>query len=205
MFYKFKGWNSLPIEYRISRACTIVEYGKTCEKLGLPLSYDSIKLRSADLSFYRSYKRYCNELGFVNPLEYTLIMDKVLRYYDSQVLRSQMEKSADMPWQDYVLSLIDTNVECSNMKERMFVKNKYIRKYYKDNGIDWHKNPYWKPYVFRQIDETCPPLVKQDLFVRKENIRRYYFLNILMMSKEYWDNLLYLLTQRFVCLWLKNF
>lgn len=126
-FHKFKSWNKLSLVSKFSCARCIVE---KCEylksnHLSLDTPLNGFSLSSLDLSFYRSYKRFCrtfltfkdgdyyfdsDEFGL---FDYVVLMDRILTRYYFYLLREQMKMSEVMGNDEYYLSLIDTKCEFS--------------------------------------------------------------------------------------------
>lgn len=157
-FHRFKGFSEMDFGTKLSCATNIVGICAKAERYGIRLNdidfvdrspsgiiHRRYDLKSDDLSFYRSYKRFCIWFGYYCISDYLILMDKVINCYKSNLLYEQMKEYEVLGKQQYLLSLIDTEVE--HPEKRLFkLRIKGVNK-----------------CLLRGDSVVCPPLVRDRL------------------------------------------
>ena len=172
-FARFKGFNEMDFNAKLSRAyCLCESFGRAKNK-GISLNTFLVnhEFSSLDLNFYRSYLRFLQTFCKYVPYDYVggkgyyvfngsefslydymLLFDSVNCYYNACMLREQMKTFETLGSYNYYLNLVDTRVESSpSARIRLLISTDKV--FRGKNSLD----------RLLKVDMNCPPAVRNEL------------------------------------------
>lgn len=159
-----KGFSQMSFGDFVSRAKSLVECFSRAEEDGISKSVVHPYLlnhnKSADMAFYRSFKRHKYILGFeLHIMDYLDLFWRVNNYYASILLERQMLQYEELTNKDeYWLEQIDTHVENLNRKyARLIVRM---------------QSPQYKGKNFKYLNLECPPASQRLLSERRTKFKK---------------------------------